>query len=75
MDYNSVIIYKEIEIDISVSETKLFDLQHQITIEKAKKHTNLSKLGKLRYELDKEHEHYCNLYLMKHECLSEQAII
>lgn len=75
MNYNSVITYKELETDINISETKLFDLQHQITVEKNKEETDLSKLGKLRYELNNEHEHYCNLYLMKHECVSEKIII
>ncbi|MDS3837996.1 hypothetical protein [Staphylococcus hominis] len=48
-------------------EDNLMYLQNCISQEKQKSNVNLSKLGKLRYELERQHERYCELYLQKYE--------
>lgn len=48
-------------------EDNLMYLQNCISKEKQKSNINLSKLGKLRYELERQHERYCELYLQKYE--------
>lgn len=57
----------EINAELEKYEDRIFLLQHKIAVEKQKKTVNPSTLGRLRFELKKAHDKYCELYLSKYE--------
>jgi hypothetical protein len=67
MNYAQIEKNVEINAELENYEITIFELQNLITAEKQKKNTNLSVLGQLRDKLNKAHEKYCDLYLLKYE--------
>lgn len=67
MNYNKLEKVSEINTDLETFEDTIFHLQHKIAVEKQKQKVNKSILGRLRFELKKAHDQYCEIYLMKYE--------
>lgn len=67
MNYNQLEKMSEINTELETYEDTIFHLQHKIAVEKQKHKINQSILGRLRFELKKAHDKYCDMYLMKYE--------